>query len=280
MKLSVFGLVVLCACTSVPAGVPPPASESDTARELVRLSGADENLANWAELAGAFIEERQELLSAEQSEALDAAVISAFDAERLLEAIVARLVDGFDPASARSIESWYGSDLGRRISGLEREAGSPESADAVAEYTARLSVSAPTSIRLRMVRRFDAATGYSRDLFEIHFAVGRSIAEAFAPHFPEDQRVTQEELDARFEQLAPVLASRLRSQIEVSVLFSQRSLSIVEVARYVEFVESPAATWLFSNVGAALVQAVSEAAAEVAAKVDELFAAGEPPADS
>jgi hypothetical protein len=257
MKLGVPLLALLCSCTGVPAGVPPPASESDSARELLRISGIDESLSDWLEFAEIFISKRRDLLDDQQSAALDAALSAAFDPERLRDGIVAQFAEQFDPAAARSVEAWFESELGRRIVQLEAEAGDPTARDAVSEYAAGLRSNPPTAIRLRMARRFDAASGYSADLFAIHIAVARSVSNAFAPYLPDDERVTPE-----------------------AVLYSTRSLSIVEVAHYVEFVESPAGTWFFSNVGTGLVQGVTGAAEEVGAQVPGIFSGEEPPADS
>jgi hypothetical protein len=280
MKLGVPLLALLCSCTGVPAGVPPPASESDSARELLRISGIDESLSDWLEFAEIFISKRRDLLDDQQSAALDAALSAAFDPERLRDGIVAQFAEQFDPAAARSVEAWFESELGRRIVQLEAEAGDPTARDAVSEYAAGLRSNPPTAIRLRMARRFDAASGYSADLFAIHIAVARSVSNAFAPYLPDDERVTPEELEERLERLKPMLAAQTTSQIEASVLYSTRSLSIVEVAHYVEFVESPAGTWFFSNVGTGLVQGVTGAAEEVGAQVPGIFSGEEPPADS
>lgn len=279
MKLGVLLLALLCSCTAVPAGVPPPASESDSARELLRISGIDESLSDWREFAEIFISKRRDLLDDEQSAALDGALSVAFDPERLREGIVAQFVEQFDSAAARSAKTWFQSELGRKIVQLEAEAGDPASRDAMSEYAASLRSNPPTAIRLRMARRFDAASGYSTDLFAIHIAVARSVSNAFAPHVAEDERVTPEELEERFERLRPMLAAQTTSQIEVSLLYATRSLSIVEVAHYVEFVESPAGTWFFSNVGSALVQGVSGAAEEVGVEIGRIFTGEEPPSD-
>jgi hypothetical protein len=280
MKLGVLLLALLCSCTAVPAAVPPPASESESARELLRISGIDESLGDWREFAELFVSKRRELLDEEQSAALDGALSAAFDPERLREVIVAQLIEQFDPAAARSAKTWFQSEPGRKIVQLEADAGNPASRDAVSEYAASLRSNPPTAIRIRMVKRFDEASGYSTDLFAIHIAVARSISNAFAPYVAEDERVTPEELEERFERLRPMLTAQTISQVEASMLYATRSLSIVEVAHYVEFVESPAGTWFFSNVGTALVQGVSGAAEQVSAQIPRIFTGEEPPADS
>jgi len=280
MKLGVLLLALLCSCTAVPAGVPPPASESDSARELLRISGIDESLSDWRSFAEIFISRRRDLLDDQQSAALDAALSAAFDPERLRDEIVAQFAEQFDPAAARSVETWFESELGRKIVQLEAEAGDPESRDALSEYAASLRSNPPTAIRLRLTRRFDAASGYSTDLIALHIAVARSVSNAFAPYLPEDERVSSEELEERFERLRPMLSAQTTGQIEASVLYATRTLTIVEMAHYVEFVESPAGTWFFSNVGAGLVQGVTRAAEEVSAEIPRIFSGEEPPADS
>jgi hypothetical protein len=280
MKLRGLLPVLLCACAAVPKAVPPPASEAQAVRELLRVSGTEETLASWRELADVFIQEHRARMSDDQSAALDAALSEAFDPERLREAIVARFLADFEPAAARAVEAWYRSDFGRKIVDLELETANPDSAEAVSKYAESLRSKPPAAIRVRLIRRFDAATGLSKAMIEIQLGVGRSIADGFAPYVEADRRLTPEELDDRFEQLRLGLEVEQARQAELRALYAQRSLSIVDVAHYVEFVESPAAAWFFSNLNAGLVQAVTDAAEQLRAEIDRVFAEGEPPAAS
>jgi hypothetical protein len=227
------------------------------ARELLRRSGLEAQLTQVEGAVRVAILEhaRGESDARRVGRALDAAR-RAFASERL-RATVARHLATLDRTSARAALAFLRSPAGRRATRAEVAASEPEAL--AAEEDSRFGAGPPLSAaRSELIARLERASGGGQARLELDLRLATAMLEGALLARPElAAAVPRLERTGSEVQAAQLEAYREAARREDARVY--RELTDEELARYVEFAESPAGRRYQAAVRSALLAALEEA---------------------
>jgi hypothetical protein len=198
-------------------------------------------------------------LSGEDRLTIDRIVSERFSAAALYARIRLEFGQNLESAKLAKALEWYGSPLGKRITGLELASLVPDGGQIPDFENDR-----PSERRLDLVRRLDAGGGASDTTVDVTMAVVRSLTRAFQPALPAVARLSRGQLERELTQVRNLTLERIRRACLLNMLTAYRDLTDQELEQYVRFVESEGGQWYMSVMNGTLLIAV-DAAAEATA---------------
>jgi Uncharacterized protein conserved in bacteria (DUF2059) len=195
---------------------------------------------------------------------IDRIVAERFAADALYARIKTELQRNLDSDPLEKALAWYDSPLGQRITGQELAA---LVATGGAEAVADLEQNRPSSRRINLLERLDAAGGASETTVDITVAIVRSLTRAFQPGLPAVADLTAGQLDQQIAQARNRTLHDMRRACLVSMLLAYRGLSDDELDLYVRFVESESGNRYMAVMNSALLTAINAAAEATAAEL-------------
>lgn len=215
------------------------AHASSSAETVVRLSP----LGTIAEQSRGMIKAgiRDGLIATGQVEPLVAETIagfgsSAFDTRRIRARLVNDLNTDLNDRQLQTVERWYESDLGQRLSLAETEAAMPPAWEAMAAAAPGLRKQFDGTRRQQLFDRYDQAVGASQRAVETALAVQLHLAEALAALSEGD---TAESVKEQVLANRPMIERQVGEQVYLAYLYMYQAFSDQELAEYVGFLESP-----------------------------------------
>jgi hypothetical protein len=208
-------------------------------------------------------------LSGEDRLTIDRIVSDRFSAAALYARIRLEFGQNLESAKLAKALEWYGSPLGKRITGLELASLVPDGGQITDFENDR-----PSERRLDLIRRLDAGGGASDTTVDVTMAVVRSLTRAFQPALPAVARLSRGQLEHELTQVRNLTLERIRRACLLNMLTAYRDLTDQELEQYVRFVESEGGQWYMSVMNGTLLIAVDAAAeataTELAAAVPQL----------
>jgi hypothetical protein len=201
-------------------------------------------------------------LSGEDRVTIDRIVSERFAAEALYARIEREFERNFDGRKLAEALEWYGSPLGKRITGLEL------AALVGGAHASELENIRPTSRRLELLQRLDVGGGASETTVDVTLVIVRNMVRAFQPVLPTAVRLSRDQLEDNIAQVRSRMLDQIRQACLVTMLFAYRELSDEELDRYVQFVDSESGQWYMSLMNSALLTAVDRAAEATAAELE------------
>jgi hypothetical protein len=198
-------------------------------------------------------------LSGEDRLIIDRIVSERFSAAALYARIRLEFAQNIESAKLGKALEWYGSPLGKRITGLELASLVPDGGQIPDFENDR-----PSEQRLDLIRRLDAGGGASDTAVDVTMAIVRSLTRAFQPALPAVARLSRGQLEHELTQVRNLTLERIRRACLLNMLSAYRELTDQELEQYVRFVESEGGQWYMSVMNGTLLVAV-EAAAEATA---------------
>jgi uncharacterized protein (UPF0335 family) len=256
LKMSLIFLIFLLIL--VPVHGKASEKEALTGR-LMKMSGLEEQLNQIKEHVFANLNEAKETLPAEVYEAITQAMAEAYEGKKMREIVSARLSANLNIEEMRGILNWLQSGLGRKITGLEEAASTPEAFESMQTFTRQLQINPPTPQRLELSQRLDYATNATTMAVDIILLTAYGVAAALDTIMPEDQRTDLDKLREEIESQRPELTPFMQQMTIASFLFTYRTLGDAEIERYIAFYESDLGKRYNLVVGAAFMNAMLEA---------------------
>lgn len=202
--------------------------------------------------------------SDQDRQTIDHIVAERFAPEALYVKIRAEFQRDVETTRLQKALAWYGSPLGKRITGQELAAlASAGGAEALAD----LERNRPSARRLELIERLDAGGGASETTVDVTIAIVRSLTVAFQPGLPAVAGLSRDQLDRQIAQARGRTLEDMRRICMVSMLLAYRGLSDDELDQYVQFVESEGGRWYMSVMNSALLSAIDAAAGATAAEL-------------
>jgi len=172
---------------------------------------------------------------------LDAIMKSADDTLNpsvILDDIRSTLDKTVDKTEMRTLLAWYESDEGRKITALEEHASSPEGIEDMSRNVDRLL---SDDKRLEEAKRMDGLLGTTDKMLamqqNIMLATVASLSNVMMPDEPFDI----DAFKSSQAQMEPQMRANVHAYVIVSFIYSYHSLSDDELARYENFLLTPAA---------------------------------------
>ena len=228
-------------------------------RQLMRMSGLDEQLNQIKQHVYANLDESKDSLPPDLYEAMLQVMGEAYDGKKMQNIVSAILSRSLNPDEMRNILSWLQSGLGRKITGLEEAASTPEAFNEMQTFTRQMQTNPPTSHRLELSQRLDQATNATTMAVDIILLTAYGVAAALDTIMPEDQQTDLDMIRESFESQRPQLTPIMQQMTIASFLFTYQALEDAEIERYVDFCESDVGKKYNLVVGAAMMNALLEA---------------------
>jgi hypothetical protein len=232
--------------------------------EVLELSGLREKMAQLPNLVYGQLRTQPAPPDASAGEAVARALKDSFQGDRLYSALADRVARRFDPSRGATVAAILRTDLSRRMARLEVEASRPEMLATMMAFAARIMISErPAPTRVDLVRRLDIATGATTMTLAIDVAARQGVTRVVDVVLPPAQRRNPPAtLDRSLSGLSPDATASARTATEVALLFTYRSVSDDDLARYVAFAESEDGQWLARLVRETIVDVIHAASSE------------------
>jgi hypothetical protein len=242
------------------------ASSESIADDFMTLSGLDHQLQQMPRWYAALVDQvfagielRGQRVPGKTKRMVRQTFLDALDADVLEEEVRHRLDQELPEQVAKPTVDWLRTDLGRRITALEKEASSPESALQQAAFAMQLQIEPPLPERMQLTRRLEEATGSSDHAVEgweiVAVALGIAMTAGTANGRPDGKDILRE----RLVKLRPDMKTLLLQASLRHMLFTYRTLTDEELGRYVKFLESETGRTLTRIVNGVVINVASGA---------------------
>jgi len=256
--MATTAVIVLLPLLVLPALAGPPAKE-ELIQQLMKLSGLDAQVRQLPLQVLASFGEQKSQLPAEVYDLTARALGAAFDAERMLKTVSKQVETNLDTGTMQAALTWLKSGLGRKITGLEEAASTPQAYQQIQTYAKQLENRPPPQPRLLLVRRLDVATNATETVVSIAETVAMSVAMALDAIQPKELQTGVERLKKQMELQRSQMRQGLQQQMTAAMLYTYQTLSDAELDQYSGFYESHAGKVYQQGLNAALTGALSEA---------------------
>ena len=227
-------------------------------QQLMKLSGLDAQVRQIPLQVLASFGEQKSQLPAEAYDLAAQAIGASFNAERMLKTVSKQVEANLDVGTMKAALDWLQSALGRKITGLEEAASTPQAYQQMQDYAKQLQNMPPPQPRLLLVQRLDVVTNTTEMTVSVVETVTMSVATALDTIKPKELQVGAEQLRKQLEMQRPQMRQAYQQMTTASMLYTYQTLGDAEIERYINFLVSPAGKAYQQGLYAALVAALSE----------------------
>lgn len=238
-------------------------------REVLRLSGDEEQLAQFPALLQGQLAQVQSTLPPKTYAVLSNAFAEAYRPEFLYAAVVEHFQANGDSKALKAIREWLRTPLAEKMTRLQVEAGTLEAQQQLMEFAAGLEANPPSEARQRLVVRLDETVGVTELGLIVLEATTRAILEGAQASRPPQQRLNPSEIDQTVNGALAQSRGTIKVQTLLTLLFTYRSVSDQELAEYVAFWETDLGRWFSRTQREAYQKALVASAREVGRRVAE-----------
>lgn len=260
--------------TKVPELGPLPAQPRQAphpvADELLSLSGLKRQTQGMATHVRTNLVQSLGQLAPGDQAAVERVTSKGFHHETLYALIKEEFSRRIDEARIKDVLAWYRSPLGRRLTELEVAFSGGDREHELTEFAARLRVAKPDPRRVALVQRLDGASGATEMSVELIVAVAQAIMRVADPLVAADRRLKPGQLESHARQIRLQTQEPLRQTNTLVLLHLYRDVDDQDIARYIQFYESEAGSWLSPAVRKAVITAVAGAVERTAAELVRL----------
>lgn len=243
LPLQVALTLVLLTALSVSAA---PAADEARIGDLMELSGLTQQIQRLPQAYMTFVdqlfaglERQRHPVSKSLQRHIRQSFLHALTPERLEPDIRARLVGELPQDTTLATLTWLRSDLGKKITAVELNAGSAEKSLELATFVLQLQLERPSPERLQLVRRLEEVVQGS----ELATEAWETVVVALAPALEAEFAKKPQQGGETFQEQVASVRSNLKSMFQqgrlLEVLFTYRTVTDEELRRYVEFLEGP-----------------------------------------
>jgi hypothetical protein len=161
----------------------------------------------------------------------------------------------------------YNSELVARLTDLQVKADAPEQESKQHAFVEELKAKPPTTIRVGLLTRLDAATEDSQSGAQAEIVFARALLKGLTLKSAGENRLTDAQVESILGQLkSGAMAAATESQRE-SYLYAFRDVSDGDLEKYVLLLEQDAVKWGNQQINEALLQALQQASERFIAKL-------------
>jgi hypothetical protein len=237
--------LTLVLLTTLPVAAEPAADESMIG-ELMELSGLTQQIPRLPQAYMTFVdqlfvglERQRHPVPKSLQRHIRQSFVHALTPERLEPEIRSRLVHGLPQDTTLATLTWLQSDLGKKVTAAELNAGSAEKSIELATFVLQLQLERPAPERLQLVRRVEEITQGSELATEAWEAVVVAVARAVEADLATKDPQRSEKLQEHLASVRASMKGMFQQGRLIEVLFTYRTLTDEELKRYVEFLEAP-----------------------------------------
>lgn len=254
---------IIFAITLVSLAQPALAAEADNAvRQLYIKTGMATQLQQLAPTIKSGMEQAMQQKGAKMDAAMmknmAAAATTAYEARKLETIVLGYMSKNLNAADIKGTVTWLDSDLGKKISQLEKQAGTP-AAQQMKAYFQTFQKNPPAGKRIDMIGNLVLATKAIETGTEIALKTQVAVMTAMLSNTPQVNKEMIKLMQAQIEQQRPKIVEAIAEQIIMAFLFTYRGLSDQEISKYIQFANSAVGKKYHEVMSGALILALTQA---------------------
>ncbi len=201
-------------------------------------SGINDQIRQFPLLAESILSQSKDKLPPEIFSAFERETVKAWDPERLLRGISDQVEKNLDIKSMQGVLTWLDSDLGQKITAVEKANTTPGVMQAIEEYGNSLKKTPPSKKRIDLVQRLIEAESSVKSIVDMRISMTIAMLTAINPSLPKEKQTDLNVIKKQLEELRPKIEEETRTKEMQGNLYIYRTLKDEELQHYVEFAES------------------------------------------
>ena len=237
--------------------------------KIVAASGMDELLEQLPNIVAMSFEQQPEPPIDEESfEKLKAVFVQPFDPARTRPALIHFIEKRYDSQRYAEVAALLETPLSKKITSLELQAQTPEAFQEMMQF-ANSMLSQPSPQRLALVERLDKAQQTTESMVEVQMMMPSAMMKNMNRIVPADEKIADDEMTQMLAQMREQSLPQARQFMQLTMVYTYRSVADGELEEYVRLVESDtgqyltvllrdAALNLFDNISTELANQISQ----------------------
>jgi hypothetical protein len=237
--------LTLVLLTPLSVAAEPPADESMIS-ELMELSGLTQQIPRLPQAYMTFVDQlfvgmdrQRNPVPNSLQQHIRQSFVHALTPERLEPEIRSRLVHGLPQDTTLATLTWLRSELGKKITAAELNAGSAEKSIELATFVLKLQLERPSPERLQLVRQIEDVTQGSELATEAWETVVVAVTRVVEAELARTDPRRREKLQEHLASVRASIKGMFQQGRLIEVLFTYRTLTDEELKQYVDFLEAP-----------------------------------------
>ncbi len=232
-------ILSLVSLSLVVAGTSSGQSDKKTlTKKIMEKSGINDQVRQLPLIASSVLSQSKDKLPSEIFSALERETAKAWDPEKLLREISDRVEKDLDIKIMEEVLTWLDSDLGKKITAVEKANTTPGIMQAIEEYGNSLKKTPPAKKRIDLVQRLSEAENSVKTLVDMKISMTIAMLTAINPSLPKEKQADLNIIRKQLKELRPKIEEETRAQEMQGKFYIYRTLKDEELQRYVEFAES------------------------------------------
>lgn len=242
--------------------------------EVLKLSGVENTLRSIPMLVRNQLASEEARLSPLEGTAVRNNLNASFTVNALYESVKAHIARNSDRERLVTTLKGLRSPLVQKITQLEAQAAAPEAAPQKSLFAVQSYKKPPTRERKALIERLDTAKGATELAVEMPVAIAQGITKTMDAVLPTAKRSKKKEIDEVVSLLRTRHRPEVKTETQLTLLFTYRSVSDDELKQYVEFLESEPAKWFNDVVSKGVIEAIGAASERSTQKITKTLSSG------
>lgn len=248
----------------------------ENAKELYAISGLEDQMSNIgpALLSGYknnygkskhhSADDQKVFLSIEQM------INDSFALSEMKETIVQDMKEKIPQSDMAVILTWLNSSIGRKITLLEKKAGTEKGMAETKDYMKNIRKKKVSKERVQLIKDLDHSMNITETTVDVAMCTQFALTMATTKT---DRKLSREQIQQHFMEFQskrPQAETMMQQQAHGSLLYTFQSLPDEELAQYVNFVKTDSGRVYSLTTSASMLQAICDSSLDLAWKISQL----------
>lgn len=216
-------------------------------KEALELSGAKQQMDQYPELFKNQLRQRQADIDPRLFEKLSKIIAETFPTDTFYQSVIESFQKKFNEKHILDVLDFLHSPLARKVAQIEVESSNPKAAEEIQKFVGQLQTQPPAKERLALIERLDRASAATELAVQTVLIMSREMAKGAYLALPPEEREKQGPLEPQLEPLLKEAKAQIEAPIKkgilVNYLFTYRTVSDPDLAKYIEFYETEHGRW-------------------------------------
>ncbi len=247
------------------------ADKNSVIEQIMTESGWNEMIEQLpAMVAMGFDQQQPPPIKRDEYEKLRQVLLQVFEPERIRKTIVGHLNERYESKRFSEFLALIRTPLAKKMIALEIEANTPQAQQEMMQMGNILMGQASPG-RLELARRLDEASNATETALDIQMMIFEAIMKNMNKILPQEQRVTEEQLERMLEQIRLQSVFPARQYTQLSIVYIYRSVSDEELRQYVKLHESEIGRWGSDLIRSTWMKVAEDVSADLAERMKNTF---------
>jgi len=207
-------------------------------KKIMEKSGMNEQMRQLPLLLSADLSQAKDKIPPELFSSLEQETVKIWDPEKILKEISRQVENRLDIKGMQEILMWLESDLGKKITTIEKDSTTPEGMRGLKESAASFEKAPASKTRQDLLQRFIEASNTVKIIVDMKISMAIAMLTAINAALPEEKKTDIDKIKEQIEGLRPKIEEEARRAAIQESLYIYRTLKDEEFQRYVDFSES------------------------------------------